>query len=288
MNKKFESSELVLAPNGTPYHIRMKPEMLADKVILVGDPARVDLVASRFDRVNDRTSNRELVSCSGEVGKKNVTVLSTGMGVGCIDIVVNELDICANIDLKTHQAKPLHRTLDLVRIGTCGSLQPEAPIGSAVCSRYVIGTDGLAYYYDMRKVFEKELTMEFCGKMNWQKPLPTPYAVEADKELLERLTEGCIQGITVTAPGFYAPQGRKLRYGLFDSSLNSRLRDFTYKGFKIMNLEMETSALYALGKMLGHRTLTLCSVIAGRSNGTFSGSYRQSIEGLIDLVLEKI
>lgn len=278
----------MLAPDGTPYHIRMKPEMLADKVILVGDPARVDLVASRFDRVNDRTSNRELVSCSGEVGGKNVTVLSTGMGVGCIDIVVNELDICANIDLKTRQAKPLHRTLDLVRIGTCGSLQPEAPIGSAVCSRYVVGTDGLAYYYDMQKVLDRELTAEFISKTAWHSPLPTPYAVEADKELLERLSKDCIQGITLTAPGFYAPQGRQLRYSLFDPLLNSRLRDFTYKGFKIMNLEMETSALYALGTMLGHRTLTLCSVIAGRSSGTFSGSYRQSIEDLIDHVLENI
>ncbi len=289
METIFEPSELVLAPDRTPYHIRIKPETLADKVILVGDPARVEMIARRFDKISARTANRELVSCSGEYRGKPLTVLSTGMGVGCIDIVVNELDVCANIDLQTRRLNPTFRSLELVRIGTCGSVQPDLEIGSAVASRYAVGIDGLAYFYEGTKGWNNNaLSSEFASHCAWREDFPKPYAIGASDELLERVAYDMQKGITVTAGGFYAPQGRQLRLPLAERGLNDRLKTFSYQGLRVTNYEMETSALYMLGSMLGHKTLTICSVIAGRSSGKFKGDYHSAMEQLIDTVLERI
>lgn len=289
MNKHLDSSELVLANDGTPYHIRIKPEALADRVILVGDPARVDLIAKRLNKVSNRTNNREIVSCSGEYNGKPITVISTGMGVGCIDIVVNELDICANIDLQTRQIKQEHRSLNLVRIGTCGSLQEDLEIGSHVVSEYAIGIDGLAHYYkDLETVNQKELVDEFCKQCLWSKNLPIPYAIKGDESLLQKIASNMQKGITITAPGFYASQGRQIRLQTSDSKINQKLKDFSYNGLKAMNYEMETSALYALGTLLGHKTLTVCNVIAGRTSGKFAKDYHRSMEELIENVLERL
>lgn len=289
MQSRLKESELVLAPDGTPYHIRLNPQTLSDNVILVGDPARVGLISKRFDKIISQTSNREIVSCTGMCKGRQLTVISTGMGVGCLDIVVTELDICANIDLETRSLKPKHRSLNLIRIGTCGSLQEDLNVGDCVVSRYVIGTDGLAYYYkDMERLNCNELTEKFVKEMQWKKNLPTPYALEVDSSLLNKLATGLHQGITVTAAGFYGPQGRQIRLPLADEAIEQRLKSFSFKGFKITNYEMETSALYALGTMLGHKPLTLCNVIAGRTNGNFSKDYHRSMEDLIDLVLDRI
>lgn len=289
MQSYLKDSELVLAPDGTPYHIRINPQTLSDNVILVGDPARVGLIAKRFDKIISQTSNREIISCTGTYKGKQLTILSTGMGVGCLDIVVTELDICANVDLSRRTLKPQHRTLNLIRIGTCGSLQEDLNVGDCIVSRYVIGTDGLAYYYkDMERINCDELTEKFVKEIRWKEKLPTPYGLEADNTLLQKLACDLKQGITVTAAGFYGPQGRQIRLSLADETIDERLKSFSYKGFKVTNYEMETSALYALGKMLGHKTLTLCNVIAGRTEGKFSKDYHKSMEDLIDLVLERI
>lgn len=289
MQSYLKDSELVLAPDGTPYHIRINPQTLSDNVILVGDPARVGLIAKRFDKIISQTSNREIISCTGTYKGKQLTILSTGMGVGCLDIVVTELDICANVDLSRRTLKPQHRTLNLIRIGTCGSLQEDLNVGDCIVSRYVIGTDGLAYYYkDMERINCDELTEKFVKEIRWKEKLPTPYGLEADNTLLQKLACDLKQGITVTAAGFYGPQGRQIRLPLADETIDERLKSFSYKGFKVTNYEMETSALYALGKMLGHKTLTLCNIIAGRTEGKFSKDYHKSMEDLIDLVLERI
>lgn len=289
MQSYLKDSELVLAPDGTPYHIRINPQTLSDNVILVGDPARVGLIAKRFDKIISQTSNREIISCTGTYKGKQLTILSTGMGVGCLDIVVTELDICANVDLSRRTLKLQHRTLNLIRIGTCGSLQEDLNVGDCIVSRYVIGTDGLAYYYkDMERINCDELTEKFVKEIRWKEKLPTPYGLEADNTLLQKLACDLKQGITVTAAGFYGPQGRQIRLPLADEMIDERLKSFSYKGFKVTNYEMETSALYALGKMLGHKTLTLCNVIAGRTEGKFSKDYHKSMEDLIDLVLERI
>lgn len=289
MNRQFEPSELVTATDGTPYHIRIRPEALADNVILVGDPARVDLIAGKLDKVGDKTSNREIVSCKGEYKGKPITVLSTGMGVGCIDIVVNELDICANVDLEKREPKPVHRSLNLIRIGTCGSLQDDLEVGTHVASAYAIGIDGLAYYYKgLEKINDEKLIEQFLKQTSWDKKLPYPYAVKADNKLLNRIASDTHKGITITAPGFYAPQGRQIGLQTLDSKINSRLKELSYNGLKAMNYEMETSALYALGTLLGHKTLTVCNVIAGRTSGKFAKDYHRSMEELIENVLERL
>lgn len=289
METKFASSELVLAEDNTPYHIRIKPETLADKVILVGDPARAELISKRFDKISAHTSNREIVSYSGTYKSKPLTVLSTGMGVGCIDIVINELDICANVNLETKQPNPSHRSLDLIRIGTCGSLQDELEVGMCVASAFAIGTDGLGYYYKgIEKINEAEMVATFCKQVDWKPNLPTPYAIGASKTLLDKIAFDIPCGITLTAAGFYAPQGRKIRLSPADETINQRLKGFSFNNLKITNYEMETSALYGLGRMCGHNVLTICNVIAGRTSGKFSKDYHKSMDDLIDLVLERL
>jgi uridine phosphorylase len=291
MNQRnnLTNSELVLAPDNSMYHIRLKPEMIADNIILVGDPARVDLVASFFDTKKYETHNREIHSCTGEYKGKSITAISTGMGVDNIDIVVTELDACVNIDLKTREILPNHRTLNLVRLGTCGCFHKEIGVNQYIASKYVVGIDGIMYFYKNNdEVLIKTLSEEFVEYMNWSKDLPKPYGVEGSESLLEKIAFDMHKAITITAPGFYGPQGRRIRLDLADETINSKIVGFAFNGVKAANYEMETSSLYALGKNLGHNVLTICNVIANRETGEFAEDYHPSMKKLIELVLERI
>jgi uridine phosphorylase len=291
MNQRdnLASSELVLASDNSMYHIRLKPEMLADNIILVGDPARVDLVSSFFDTKKYEIQNREIHSCTGEYKGKPITAISTGMGVDNIDIVLTELDACVNIDLNTRQEKSIKRKLNLVRLGTCGCFHKEIGVNQYIASKYVIGIDGIMYFYKNNPgVLIKELADGFVQYMNWSKDLPKPYGVECSDNLLENIAFDMHKAITITAPGFYGPQGRKIRIDLADSTINSKIGGYSFNGIKAANYEMETSSLYALGKNLGHNVLTICNVIANRETSEFAEDYHPSMKKLIELVLERI
>ena len=286
--KTFNPSELVLAPDGSLYHIRLFPEQIADTVLLVGDPERVKTISSFFDAVESTTQNREIFSATGTYKGKRLTVLSTGMGTDNIDIVVTELDAAVNIDLKEKKIKAEHKTLNLIRIGTSGALQPEIVAGESIISEYAIGIDGLLYFYkEHEAVIDADLTKSFIKQTNWSENLPTPYGVKGSEYLMEKLNIARHRGITVTAPGFYGPQGREIRLEPSVENGNERLADCRFPNGRILNLEMETSALYGLGKMLGHHTITVCLVIANRSNGSFLSDYKQKMNEMIQDVLEK-
>lgn len=288
-NKKLTASELVLTPEGNLYHINLSDKDLSENIILVGDPSRVQNVASFFDKRIHSSSNREMVSCKGCFKGKEVTVLSTGMGVDNIDIVVTELDACANINLKTREIKPVHRTLNIIRLGTCGSLQKDISVNEYIASKYVIGIDGIMYFYKNKEgVLNREIADDFIQHMNWNESLPRPYAVECSNDLMVRIAFDMHKGITITAPGFYGPQGRNIRLDLADNTINDRLKNFSYNNIKTTNYEMETSSLYALGKNLGHNVLTICTVIANREKGEFAEDYHPAINRLIETVLNRL
>jgi len=290
MQQPIPASQLVLNNEGAVYHLNLHPDQLADNVILVGDPGRVDMIAAYFDKIEVQRQNRELVSRTGWYHGKRITVLSTGMGTDNLDIVMNELDALANIDLKTRMPKAEHRTLNLVRIGTCGALQPEIGVEDTyIATRYAIGLDGLLYFYEKNKeVNEIAMRDAFIEQMNYPKDLPMPYVVEGSKELFDRLAEGFIQGITATAPGFYAPQGRTLRMQLSYPENNHKIEAFNYQGWRVCNFEMESSALYGLGKMMGHNCLTVCVAIANRVTEKFSVDYHPYIQKLVGNILERL
>ena len=288
-DKKLTASELVLTPEGNLYHINLSDKDLSENIILVGDPSRVQNVASFFDKRIHSSSNRVMVCCKGFFKGKEVTVLSTGMGVDNIDIVVTELDACANINLKTREINPVHRTLNIIRLGTCGSLQKNISVNEYIASKYVIGIDGIMYFYKNKEgVLNKEIADDFIQQMNWDKSLPRPYAVECSNNLMDRVAFDMHKGITITAPGFYGPQGRNIRLDLADNTINDRLKDFSYNNIKTTNYEMETSSLYALGKNLGHNVLTICTVIANREKGEFAEDYHPAINRLIETVLNRL
>lgn len=288
--KPIPGSQLVFNNEGAIYHLNLFPEMLADNIILVGDPDRVAMVSQHFDTIEYKRQNRELVTHTGTYKGKRITALSTGMGTDNIDIVVNELDAVANIDFKTRTPKTEHRTLNMVRLGTCGALQPEIGVeDSYVASRYAIGLDGLAYFYkEHNEVINKEMTDAFIRDMKYPTDLPKPYLVESSKELFDRLTAGYHQGITATSPGFYGPQGRSLRLELTYPQINPDIEKFNHNGWKVCNFEMESSALFSLGKMLGHNCLTICVAIANRVTEKFSADYHPYVEKLIENTLERL
>lgn len=288
--KPIPGSQLVFNNEGAIYHLNLFPEMLADNIILVGDPDRVAMVSQHFDTIEYKRQNRELVTHTGTYKGKRITALSTGMGTDNIDIVVNELDAVANIDFKTRTPKTEHRTLNMVRLGTCGALQPEIGVeDSYVASRYAIGLDGLVYFYkEHNEVINKEMTDAFIRDMKYPTDLPKPYIVESSKELFDRLTAGYHQGITATSPGFYGPQGRSLRLELTYPQINPDIEKFNYNGWKVCNFEMESSALFSLGKMLGHNCLTICVAIANRVTEKFSADYHPYVEKLIENTLERL
>jgi uridine phosphorylase len=290
MNRAIPASQLVLNDEGTVYHLALHPEELADDVILVGDPGRADMIASYFEKIEVKRQNRELWSRTGYYNGKRITVLSTGMGTDNLDIVMNELDTLANIDLKTRMPKEEHRSLNLIRLGTSGALQEEIPVeDSYVATRYAIGLDGLIYFYEKNhEVNEIAMRDAFIDQMEYPKDLPLPYVVEGSRTLFERLGQGYYEGITATAPGFYGPQGRTLRMQLSYPENNRKMEAFHYQGWKICNFEMESSALYGLGKMMGHNCLTICAVIANRVSEKFCIDYHPYIEKLVVTTLDRL
>lgn len=286
---EIKASELTLSTEGSLYHIRLFPEELAENVILVGDPNRVATVSNFFQKIDVKKSNREIVSHTGWFDGKRITVISTGMGVDNIDIVLTELDACKNIDLKTREIKDTHTSLNLIRLGTTGAMQEDMDINSYICSKYVLGIDGMMWFYDLsHEVLEEELQHNFIQFMDWNALLPVPYGVSASDELLEKIAFDVPKGITVTAPGFYGPQGRELRMPLREKDINKKMPKFSYNNYKITNYEMETSALYCLGKSLGHKTLTICNVVANRYRGSFASDYGESMKKLIEMVLQRL
>ena len=290
MNQPIPASQLVLNGEGAVYHLNLHPDQLADDVILVGDPNREEMIASFFDKVEVKRENRELVSRTGYFHGKRITALSTGMGTDNLDIVMNELDALANIDLKTRMPKETHHSLNLIRLGTCGALQPDIAVGdSYVATRYAIGLDGLLYFYEKHdKVNEIAMRDACIQQMAYPTDLPKPYVVEGSKELFSRLAEGYYQGVTATAPGFYGPQGRTLRMRLAYPELNQKIESFDYQGWRVCNFEMESSALYGLGKMMGHNCMTICVAIANRVTEQFSTDYHPFVKKLIVNTLERL
>jgi len=289
MNQPIPASQLVLNNEGAIYHLNLHPDQLADNVIMVGDPGRVDMIASFFDKIEVERQNRELITRTGWFNGERVTVLSTGMGTDNLDIVMNELDALANIDLKTRMPKETHRSLNLIRIGTCGALQPDIEPGNNVATRYAIGLDGLLYFYEKHKeVNEIAMRDAFIKQMDYPKDLPMPYVVEGSKALFDKLAEGYYQGVTATAPGFYGPQGRTLRMRLSYPENNRKIEEFEYQGWRVCNFEMESSALYGLGKMMGHNCLTVCVAIANRVTEKFTTDYHPYVRKLVENTLERL
>ena len=289
LSDKISESELILNPDGSVYHLRLLPEHIADDVILVGDPARVEIISKRFDRVDFKTYNREFITHTGEFNNKRLTVIATGIGTDNLDIVLNELDAAININLKDRLIKDEKKSLNIVRIGTSGALQKDIPIDSFVVSSYSLGFDGLLHFYDgWDKLSQKEITEAFILHSDWKKELAKPYIIKGSDELLNKIGNGIKKGITATASGFYAPQGRKLRANLSIPDLNQVLTTFRYNGNQITNFEMETSALYGLGQLLGHKTCTICAIVANRIIKQYSKDYKKTVDRLIDHALQKL
>ena len=291
MNRKtFAPSELIINEDGSIFHLHLTPQQLADKIILVGDPGRVSLVASYFDEIAFEVESREFKTIAGTYKGKKLMVLSTGIGCDNIDIVMNELDALANIDFETRTEKNEHRTLTLVRIGTCGGLQPNTPTGTYIASVKSIGFDGLRNFYAGRnEVCDLPLEEAFKAHMNWSPLLAAPYVIDACAELVDRIAANdMVRGITIACGGFFGPQGRELRIPLADPKQNEKVESFVYQGLHITNFEMESSALAGLSALLGHKAMTCCMVIANRLAKEVNANYKNSINGLIELVLDRI
>lgn len=288
--KYFPPSQLIINNDGSIFHLHLKPEQLADNVILVGDPGRVALVASFFDTQEFSVSSREFNTITGTYKGKRISVISTGIGTDNIDIVLNELDALANIDFTTRTEKKDIRQLTIVRIGTCGGMQPDIPLGAFLISERSIGFDGLLNFYAGRDaVCDIEFEEAFKKHMNWQPQLASPYVVNNDRELIERIGKGeMYTGVTISANGFYGPQGRVLRVDLADMDINDKLEAFRYKNYKITNYEMEGSAIAGLSRLMGHKGMTVCCVIANRRVESANTDYKPYIEKLIATVLERI
>lgn len=286
----FASSELIINNDGSCFHLHLRPEQLADRVILVGDPGRVNTVAEYFDNIECEVSNREFHSITGTYQDKRITVQSTGIGCDNIDIVMTELDTLANIDYKTRTIKDKHRTLTFVRIGTCGGIQPFTPIGTFIASVKSIGFDGLLNYYaDRNNVCDLEMENAFKEHMKWNPLKGSPYVAIANPELVDQIAcENMVRGYTIACGGFYGPQGRQIRLRIEDPEQNEKVESFEYDGLRICNFEMESSALAGLASLLGHRAMTCCMVIANRYSQNMNTEYKNSIDSLISLVLQRI
>lgn len=286
----IEPSELIINPDGTVFHLHLKPEQLADNIILVGDPGRVQMVASFFDKIESQTENREFISATGYYGTKRITVLSTGIGTDNIDIVVNELDALVNIDLATRTVKNDHHSLNIVRIGTSGGLQGDIPVDAFLASRKALGFDGLLNFYARRNaVSDLPFERAFKKHVDWNELLPAPYAVEADKQLMEKIVDHeFVTGVTISAPGFYGPQGRVLRLPVTDPLINDKIETFRFEDQRITNYEMECSAIYGLSKLLGHKALTVCIIIANRVSKKANENYKPVMVQLVKKVLDRI
>lgn len=289
MNNFIPETELIINPNGSVYHLNLLPENITDNIIIVGDQGRVEAVSKFFDTIDFKTQNREFITHKGTFKGQPIMVVSSGIGTDNIDILVNELDAAVNIDLKTRCVKEKKRNLNIVRIGTSGALQNDIPVDSYVVSTHGLGFDGLMnYYLDLPSINENGISEAFIQQTNWNKNLPYPYAIKGAQELINAIGFDMIHGITATAPGFYGPQGRKLRLTPWVEDFNQQLTDFKYKENRITNFEMETSALYGLGALLGHKTCTVCAIIANRVAKQYSKNYHVAVDKLIQLVLERL
>ena len=293
MEKKyFAESELIINKDGSVFHLHVRPEQLADKVILVGDPGRVAIVASHFEEKEMEVESREFRTVTGTYKGKRITVISTGIGCDNIDIVMNEVDALANIDFQTRTEKQQLRSLEIVRIGTCGGLQLNTPEGTFICSEYSVGFDGLLNFYEGRNaVCDLKMERALISHLGWTGNMcqPYPYVIKADENLVERIAQNdMVRGITVACGGFFGPQGRQLRVPLADPHQNEKIESFEYEGMHITNFEMESSALAGLAKLMGHRATTTCMVIANRRAGKANTGYKNIIDDLITLVLDRI
>lgn len=292
MKRYFAESELIINSDGSVFHLHVKPENLADKVILVGDPGRVELVASHFETRECDIESREFHTITGTYKGKRITVVSTGIGCDNVDIVVNELDAMANIDFNTREEKETFRQLTMVRIGTCGGLQDYVPTGTFICSQKSIGFDGLLNFYDGRNaVCNLPMERAFLNHMGWSGNMcvPAPYVISADEELVDQIAgNDMVRGVTIACGGFFGPQGRRLRVPLADPNQNEKIESFEYEGQKITNFEMESSALAGLAKLMGHKATTCCMVIANRVVKKADTGYKNHIDDLIKVVLDRI
>ena len=288
--KHFAASELIINSDGSCFHLHLRPEQMADKIILVGDPARVNTVAAHFDSIECEVSSREFHTITGTYKGKRITAQSHGIGCDNIDIVVNELDTLANIDYNTREERDSLRTLTMVRIGTCGGLQPFTPTGTFIASVKSIGFDGLLNYYAGRNdVCDLKMEEAFKKHMQWDPIKGAPYVAVADIDLINQIAqEDMVRGYTVACGGFYGPQGRELRAPIADPNQNEKIESFEYDGMKICNFEMESSALAGLASLLGHRAMTCCMVIANRYAKEMNTEYKNSIDSLIEKVLNRI
>ena len=291
MEKKIiEPSELIINPDGSVFHLHLLPEQLTDRIILVGDPGRVDMVASFFDTVDFEVSSREFHTIGGTYQGKPIMCLSHGIGPDNIDIVVTELDALANVDFSTREVRPEHRTLHMVRIGTSGALQPELRIGTPVIAEKAIGFDGVLNYYAGRNsVADREFEDAFCEAVGWNPLWAKPYIVDADSHLVDLIgRDDMVRGNTISAVGFYGPQGREVRLPLANPDLNRRIEEFRFKGRKVTNYEMESAPLQGLSLLMSHKAMTVCSIIANRMNHEATPNYKTAIHDLVGTVLDRI
>ena len=287
--RTIPSSELIINSDGSIFHLHLKPEQLADIVILVGDPGRVAMISEYFDTKECEVANREFLTVTGTYKGKRMTVMSTGIGIGNIDICVTELDALANIDFESRQVKENFRQLTLVRLGTSGAIQPDIEVGEVVFARTSLGFDGLISYYEGRDaVCDLDLERAFEEHTAWYSKLPAPYFVDADKELFELFKESTREGITIAAPGFYAPQGRWVRIAPHDKALNQKIESFRFGERRITNFEMEGSALAGLAALLGHRAATICTIIAQRVAKDACTDYKPFVRRMIEMALDKL
>ncbi len=280
---------MILTQEGCIYHLNLRPEHLADTIILVGDPDRVPMVSGFFDQIELKRQNREIVTHTGSYNKKRLTVISTGMGPDNIDIVLNELDALVNIDFDKRVPKSELKSLKFIRLGTSGAIQTDLEIDHYVISEYALGLDGLMHFYKGGdRIIDQTLTDKFLEHFKPASQAPTPYIIPGSAELAAKFSADWYRGITVTAPGFYGPQARSLRLGLTDPDMISRLSSFRSNGLRILNFEMESSAIYGLSRLMGHDCLTICPVVASRVNDQYSTNYKPVMENLIQEVLNKL
>ena len=285
---RLAESELVLNPDGSVYHLALKPEQLGDLVLVCGDPGRVARISRNFEKIEHKVENREFITHTGVYRGTHITALATGIGTDNIDIVLNELDALVNIDLQKREPKATQRSLRIVRLGTCGALQPDIPVDSLIVSAFGVGLDNVLHYYAFENTpAEQRLLPAFVERVEWPESLPFPYVAQGDEVLVHALQHGNFKGITLTAGGFYGPQGRQLRAVPAVADLNERFTAFEHEELRITNYEMETSALYGLAGMLGHRAATVCAVVANRLRKEYSRDHQVAIDRMIGEVLER-
>ncbi len=286
----MKKTELILNPDGSIFHLHLKPEDICEKIIIVGDPGRVEMLGGMLSDIRVRKENREFKTITGTYEHSEITILSSGIGTDNIDIVLNELDALVNIDLQTGLVKENLTSLSIVRIGTSGALHAEIPVGASLMTETAIGFDGLLHFYEGYDwLLDINLSNFLVDHLEWPDTLSYPYAVNASRELLEQFSnEGFLRGITISAPGFYAPQGRRLRLETFDNEINDKLASFDFMGRTISNYEMESSAIYGLSGLLGHKALTVCAIIGNRVTGEFLSDYKPVIRSIAEKVFRNI